>query len=60
MSIKSTFENHIFELQDKICVALENIDAKAKFVEDKWQREEGGGGKTRIIRNIQERTWRGF
>jgi coproporphyrinogen III oxidase len=51
MSIKSTFENHIFELQDKICVALENIDAKAKFVEDKWQREEGGGGKTRIIRN---------
>ena len=51
MSIKSTFENHIFKLQDKICQELENIDAKAKFKEDKWEREEGGGGKTRIIRN---------
>ena len=51
MSIKSTFENHIFKLQDKICQELENIDAKAKFEEDKWEREEGGGGKTRIIRN---------
>jgi coproporphyrinogen III oxidase len=51
MSIKSTFENHIFKLQDKICHELENIDAKAKFKEDKWEREEGGGGKTRIIRN---------
>ena len=51
MSIKSTFENHIFKLQDKICKELENIDAKAKFKEDKWEREEGGGGKTRIIRN---------
>lgn len=51
MSIKSTFENHIFKLQDKICQELENIDAKAKFKEDKWEREEGGGGKTRVIRN---------
>lgn len=51
MSIKSTFENHIFKLQDKICQELENIDSKAKFKEDKWEREEGGGGKTRIIRN---------
>ena len=51
MSIKSTFENHIFKLQDKICQELENIYAKAKFKEDKWKREEGGGGKTRIIRN---------
>jgi coproporphyrinogen III oxidase len=51
MSIKSTFENHIFKLQDKICQELENIDAKAKFKEDKWEREEGGGGKTRIIKN---------
>ena len=51
MSVKSTFENHIFKLQDKICKELENIDSKAKFKEDKWEREEGGGGKTRIIRN---------
>ena len=51
MSIRSTFENHIFNLQDKICKELEGIDSKAKFKEDKWERKEGGGGKTRIIKN---------
>ncbi len=39
------------QLQDNICVALENVDGKAKFKEDDWQREEGGGGKTRVIEN---------
>ena len=38
-------------LQNEICTALENVDGKAKFIEDKWTREEGGGGKTRIIQN---------
>lgn len=51
MSIKSKFENHIFALQDKICLELENLDEKAKFKEDKWSRPEGGGGRTRIINN---------
>lgn len=36
-------------LQDRICKALEEADGKAKFIEDKWTREEGGGGRTRII-----------
>jgi coproporphyrinogen III oxidase len=27
------------------------VDGKGKFIEDKWDREEGGGGRTRIIRN---------
>ena len=36
-------------LQNEICTALETVDGKAKFIEDKWTREEGGGGKTRII-----------
>jgi coproporphyrinogen III oxidase len=36
-------------LQDSICSALEKADGKAKFREDNWQREEGGGGRTRII-----------
>lgn len=38
-------------LQDRICKALENIDGSSLFVEDKWEREEGGGGRTRIIQN---------
>ncbi len=38
-------------LQDKICAALEDIDGKAKFEEDPWQRPGGGGGRTRVIQN---------
>ncbi len=43
----------IYSLQDKICAVLEEVDGKAKFHEDKWQRAEGkgGGGLTRIIQN---------
>jgi coproporphyrinogen III oxidase len=37
-------------LQDKICHELEEADGGAKFHEDKWKREEGGGGRTRIIK----------
>ncbi len=36
-------------LQDSICESLEEMDG-AKFHEDLWEREEGGGGRTRIIR----------
>jgi coproporphyrinogen III oxidase len=43
---------HIHALQDTICSALEGVDGKARFKEDRWERtENGGGGKTRIIEN---------
>jgi coproporphyrinogen III oxidase len=38
-------------LQDNICRALEEEDGKSKFSEDNWVREEGGGGRTRIIQH---------
>ncbi len=38
-------------LQNDICNRLEKIDGEARFKEDNWIREEGGGGRTRIIRN---------
>ncbi|MDI1356361.1 MAG: oxygen-dependent coproporphyrinogen oxidase [bacterium] len=38
------------QLQDSICKALETADAHSKFEEDVWTREEGGGGRTRIIK----------
>jgi coproporphyrinogen III oxidase len=38
-------------LQDTICDALECEDGKGKFQEDNWLREEGGGGRTRILQN---------
>src|SRR3954468_3424668 len=38
-------------LQDRICTSLEQEDETGKFMEDKWIREEGGGGRTRILQN---------
>lgn len=51
MSIKEQFTDYIHGLQDSICAALEAVDGKAVFVEDKWERAEGGGGRTRVISN---------
>lgn len=38
-------------LQNQICEALERTDGKGRFEQDIWQREGGGGGKTRILQN---------
>jgi coproporphyrinogen III oxidase len=38
-------------LQDTICKGLEQADGLAKFREDKWERDGGGGGRTRVIQN---------
>lgn len=38
-------------LQDRICRRLEEVDGKSLFEEDLWKRPEGGGGRTRIIKN---------
>ena len=51
MNTKETWISFIHDLQDRICSALEKVDSKAIFVEDKWERAEGGGGKTRVIAN---------
>ena len=39
------------QIQDEICAALETTDGKATFEEEIWEREGGGGGRTRIIQN---------
>ncbi|HMG83726.1 MAG TPA: oxygen-dependent coproporphyrinogen oxidase [Ferruginibacter sp.] len=49
--VKDTWIDFVHDLQDRICTALEKADGKAVFVEDAWERAEGGGGKTRIIAN---------
>lgn len=38
------------QLQDQICQTLEEVDGQAHFIEDQWQRPEGGGGRSRVIR----------
>lgn len=42
-------KNYLLSLQDSICSALADIDGKERFLEDKWQRKQGGGGRTRIL-----------
>lgn len=39
------------QIQDEICYGLELADGKSKFIEEIWQREGGGGGRTRILQN---------
>lgn len=51
MNPKDAFSSYIHDLQNRICAAVEASDGKAKFIEDEWQRPEGGGGKTRVISN---------
>ncbi|WKN33715.1 oxygen-dependent coproporphyrinogen oxidase [Porifericola rhodea] len=46
---KEVITNWFMSLQDDICRQLEDADGTAKFKEDAWQREGGGGGRTRII-----------
>ena len=48
---KGTIELFFQQLQDRICSGLEKADGKAKFIEDNWERPEGGGGRTRVIQN---------
>ncbi|MBA3662596.1 MAG: oxygen-dependent coproporphyrinogen oxidase [Bacteroidetes bacterium] len=48
---RDTISAWLKELQDSICSQLEKADGIAKFEEDNWTRPEGGGGRTRIIRN---------
>jgi coproporphyrinogen III oxidase len=39
------------EMQDRVCAALTELDGQEQFREDIWQREGGGGGRTRVLTN---------
>jgi len=49
--MKEKFYKYIENLQNTICRDLEVEDGNGKFLEDLWNREEGGGGRTRILEN---------
>ena len=42
-------KSYLLGLQDSICQALEAEDAQASFQQDQWEREEGGGGRSRVM-----------
>jgi coproporphyrinogen III oxidase len=37
-------------IQDEICQSLEQVDGEGQFREDSWERDEGGGGRSRVLR----------
>ena len=42
-------KTYLLGLQDQICSALEKEDGSETFHEDNWKREQGGGGRTRVM-----------
>ncbi|MBV9387668.1 MAG: oxygen-dependent coproporphyrinogen oxidase [Chroococcidiopsidaceae cyanobacterium CP_BM_ER_R8_30] len=48
---KARVSQLVQQLQDNICQALEQLDGKGRFQEDAWERDEGGGGRSRVLRD---------
>ena len=43
--------DYLLDLQDNICQTLATEDGGEGFSEDSWVRDEGGGGRTRVLAN---------
>jgi coproporphyrinogen III oxidase len=42
-------KRYLIQLQDDICGALASEDGAADFLTEEWQRDQGGGGRTRVL-----------
>ena len=42
-------KTYLLSLQDSICQSIEQEDGSATFYEDDWERDAGGGGRTRVL-----------
>jgi len=51
MTDRQTISDYFLSLQDSICARLEEADGSGKFMEDKWERPGGGGGRTRVLQD---------
>ncbi len=47
----ATVKQYLLGLQDRICNELEQEDGSGQFLEDSWLRDEGGGGRSRVLNN---------
>ena len=41
--------SYLLDLQTRICAELAEEDGSADFMVEEWQREEGGGGRSRVL-----------
>src|SRR5947208_1618456 len=55
--LKEEISAQFKQIQESICRQIEKVDGKARFQSEVWEREEGGGGDTRIIQggNVLEK-----
>ena len=55
-------DNYFQAMQTKICASLEEIDGRGLFHNDPWERSDGGGGTTCVMRegNIFEQAAVGY
>ena len=44
-------KDYLLGLQDRICEELAEEDGSATFHEESWDREQGGGGRSRVLEN---------
>ncbi len=42
-------KDYLLDLQERICRALSEEDGEERFREDRWERPQGGGGRTRVL-----------
>ena len=45
-----SIKHYLLDLQERICSEFISIDSNLVLKEDEWQRETGGGGRTRVLR----------
>lgn len=41
--------DHMHAFQDRLCARLEALEPQARFTSDRWTRDAGGGGDTRVL-----------
>ncbi len=51
MSNIDDVKDYLVALQNRICAELEQLDGKATFARDAWDRPGGGGGESRVLAN---------
>lgn len=42
-------KTYLLGLQDRICTAIEEIDGSKQFKQELWERDGGGGGRSRVL-----------
>lgn len=49
--MRERMERMVKAAQDEICAAIEALDGEGRFREDTWEREGGGGGRSRVMQD---------